>query len=211
MRRRILVLGLAGLMVTSAAALAQNQTSRTAESAEESRGDELSTRRAPENLRLGTRDASVVSATPAAVSPLAAAASRRGPAVKPGIVITNETLSRSGPGLAGVTETTASVPLPPAPDTRKIIEQHDRERARWSRDIQQTRQSAAELQQQVRQLEAEAGTFEERIDNADDPARWEALRSSRTEVLERLDSARAALEQERRRAQELEAAPPRID
>ena len=117
--------------------------------------DELSTRRAPDDIRL---EGQVVNVTGRNVSPLVAAAkSGRLSERKGKVQISNENLARTGPGLVGMTGGAPVAELPPTPDSRRIIEQHDTAVARWERNVRESRERLSSLQQSVQTLQRERG------------------------------------------------------
>lgn len=202
MRKRILAAGFGAVLCLGMPLAAQ--TNRPSDER-----DELSTRRAPDVIRL---EGGAVDVTGRQVSPLVAAASRGKSRSPEGTIrISNDTLARTGRGLVGMTAGKPVAELPPAPDSSQIIARHDQNVAQWQRSVRESRERLESLQEQVRSLEQQAGTVEERIGNEDDPARMEALMASQPQLQDELQQTRSELAQERERVQKLSAEKPRLD
>lgn len=207
MNKRGIFAGVAAAVLALSLPLIAQQTQP--ERPERRPDDELSTKRAPDVIRLEGR---VVNVTGGTVSPLVAAA-KLGKARErdSSVRISNENLAKTGPGLVGMTGGKPVAELPAAPDSREIIARHDNEVARWQRGVREAAQRVESLETQLQQLEREAGTLEERIGNEDDPSRMEALAASQPQVHQRLEQTRSALAAERQRASELAGDRPRLD
>lgn len=180
-------------------------------------GEPLSTARVPENLKL--RGVTIVSAAPVtltnvtvvSVSPLVAAAakSRKGDGAQ--VQITDKDLKRSEGKIIGMTSGTPVAEVKMPEGSQDVIEKHDIAMSDWQRGIRMTSQSVQQLEDRLREARASAGTLDERISNADDPAVMEGLEASRSSVYQNLEQTRKQLETERSKLESMKSNPPRID